>query len=414
MPLPIVLLPNEEKWDCHQCGFCCRGSLIPLSNFDAEQLRKQNWEQEPQYRSKILVGSREAESGFRLAHRSDGSCVFLNDDGLCKIHAKFGITAKPTVCQTFPLQLIAHEKQAILTLRRACPSAANDLGSEATTQLPFIKQLVRDGRLKAEATTPPLLKPVEGRNWKTIQSVLDSAGTLLQDERYPPVRRLVHALQFANLLQAAKTKPMSDAQIVELAQTLAELAPEESKPLFDDRQPPKAYAKILFRLAAIYIARLHPQARHQSTWSARFQLIKTGWKVIRGTGQTPKIDEIFPTANMAELEVPLGVLKPEIYLPLTRFLETNAGSSMYAISDRQSWSVVDSIRALAIRYPIALWLLRWLTHGRQPTTQDMLHIICALDRSQGYEPLCGLNHRSRLSMLAANSELERLVVWYAR
>lgn len=414
MSLPIVLLPNEEKWDCHQCGFCCRESLIPLSNFDAEQLRKQDWERDPQYRGKILVGHREAESGFRLAHRSDGSCVFLNDDGLCQIHSKFGMTAKPTVCQTFPLQLIAHEKQAILTLRRACPSAANDLGSTTASQLYFIKQLVRDGRLKAETTTPPFFKSGEVRNWKTIQSVLESAGTLLQDERYPPVRRLVHVLKFASLLQAAKTKPLSDAQIVELAQTLAELAPEESKPLFDDRQPPKAYAKILFRLAAIYMARLHPQARHQSNWAARLQLIETGWKVMRGTGQTPKIDGIFSTADMAELETPMGVLKPEIYLPLTRFLETHAASCMYAISDRQSWSVVDSIRALAIRYPIALWLLRWLTHGRQPTTQDMLHIICALDRSQGYEPLCGLNHRSRLAMLAANSELERLVVWYAR
>jgi lysine-N-methylase len=117
---------------------------------------------------------------------------------------------------------------------------------------------------------------------------------------------------------------------------------------------------------------------------------------------------------MDDLEKPLGLLKPEVYLPLTRFIETNAESWMYAISDRQAWSIVDSIRGLAIRYPVALYLLRWLAHGREPTTQDMLHIICALDRSQGYEPLCGANHRGRLSMLAANGELERLVVWYAR
>ncbi len=414
MSLPIVLLKNEEKWDCHQCGFCCRGSIIPLSKVDAEQLNKQKWDEQPEYRGHFLVGDRGAESGYRLAHQADGSCIFLSEEGLCRIHTKFGLAAKPTVCQVFPLQLIAHEKEAVLTVRRACPSAAADLGQATTSQLPFIEQLVRDNRLKADASAPPILKAGEIRNWKTIRSVLESVGTLLQDERYPPVRRLVHALQFASLLQAAKTKSLSDAQIVELAQTLAELAPEESKPFFDDRHPPKGYSKILFRLAAIYFARLHPEVRLKSNWSARLQLMKTAWKLIRGTGQTPTIDQRYPVAHMDDLEKPLGVLRPDVYIPLARFIETNSASLMYAISDRQDWSVVDSIRGLAIRFPVALWLLRWLSHGREPTVQDMLYIICTLDRSQGYQPLSGAYHQSRLKMLAANGELERLVVWYAR
>jgi hypothetical protein len=207
---------------------------------------------------------------------------------------------------------------------------------------------------------------------------------------------------------------LNDAQIVELAKTLSELAPEESKPLFDDRQTPKAYSKVLFRLAAVYFARLHPETSHKSTWGARFQLMKTGWTVLRGAGQTPTIDKIFPETNMIELEKPLGVLRPEIYVPLSRFIETNSASFMYAISDRQSWSVIDSIRGLALRFPVAFWMLRWLAHGREPTVKDMLHIVVALDRSQGYEPLCGTNHRLRLAMLGANCQLERLIVWYAR
>ena len=415
MSLPIVLLENEEKWDCHQCGFCCRGSLIPLSNLDAERLQKQKWNEQPEYqRLRIVTGDRAAESGFRLAHRADGSCVFLNEDGLCRIHSKFGIEAKPTICQTFPLQLISHEHQAVLTIRRACPSAAADLGRGVSNQLAFIKGLVRDDRLEAQSKSPPLLKIGEARDWRTMRSVLESVGDLLQDVRYPPVRRLVHALQFASLLQAAKTKRLSDAQIVELARTLAELVPEESKPFFDDLQAPKAYSKILFRIAAIYFARLHPEAGHKSNWAARFQLMNTAWTVMRGTGPTPTIDKIFPVATLEALDKPLGVMRPEIYVPLARFMETNSASFMYAISDRQSWSVVDSIRGLALRFPVALWMLRWLAQDRQPTVQDVVQVVVALDRSQGFAPLCGTNHRWRLSMLGANGELERLVVWYAR
>ena len=45
---------------------------------------------------------------------------------------------------------------------------------------------------------------------------------------------------------------------------------------------------------------------------------------------------------------------------------------------------------------------------------DMLEIIAALDRSQGYAPLAGLKQRSRLRTLARMGELPALVAWYGR
>ena len=415
MSLPIVILNNDEKWDCHQCGVCCRGSLIPLSSEDVARLSSQKWNEQPEYRNmRIMVRNRQSSSPFRLAHRSDGSCIFLNEDGLCRIHSKFGGEAKPTVCQTFPLQLIPHEKQAVLTIRRACPSAAADLGRAVSDHLPFVKQLVRDQRLQAESVPAPLLKTGEIRDWKCVRMVLESAGSLLQDQRYPPVRRLVHALQFATLLSAAKTSKLTDQQVAELARTLAELAPEESKPFFTERQVPKGYSKILFRLAAVECARLHPGCRHVSKWSSRLQLINTAWRIVHGSGQTPVIDKIFPAASFDELEAPAGAMPPEIYRPLARFIETTSASFVYALADRRSWSVVESIRGLALLFPTALWLLKWLAHDRKPHTDDMLNIVVALDRSQGYAPLSGSLHRWRLTTLAAGGELERLVVWYAR
>lgn len=123
-----MLLNNDEKWDCHQCGFCCRGSVVPLSESDAERLRDQNWEGQPGFeKTKVMVPYRAAASLYRLAHRADGTCVFPGDDGLCRIHSKFGAKAKPTICQTFPLQLVAQDKQPVMTIRRAGPSAAAEL-----------------------------------------------------------------------------------------------------------------------------------------------------------------------------------------------------------------------------------------------------------------------------------------------
>ena len=413
MSLPIVTLNSDEKWDCHQCGICCRGSLVPLSKRDAERLQSQKWEKQPGYENTpIMVPHRGAESKMRLAHRADGSCVFLKEDGLCLIHSMLGLEAKPTICRTFPMQLIPQDKHAVLTYRRACPSAAADLGMHIKDRVPGIKALVKDKRLKAEPIVPPLLKSGEKREWKTIRVVLDSVGSLLRDERYPPVRRVVHALRFARNIDAAKSKRLSDKEVADLARTVAELAPEESKPFFDERKSPKGISKSLFRLMVMSCVRLHPYCRHESNWATRFDLAKTSLKCFRGKGPTPDMGDAFPKSTFDTLEQPIGIKPPEVYLPLTRLLETMSESFLYALANRNGWTVTDSIRGLALLFPMGMWLLRWQASSHEPTVEDMLNIVVALDRSQGYQPLGGRQQRLKLSMLGFNGELERLVVWY--
>ncbi len=415
MNLPIVINDNDQRWSCHQCGHCCRGSLVFLSEAEVSQLRAQKWEEDPILGgARIMIPTRSRTRPFRLAHRADGSCVLLGEDGLCRIHAKFGYDAKPTMCKVFPLQLIPQDKHAVLTTRRACPTAAADRGVELKDHLPFIKQLLRDEKLHAEAIEAPWMKLGERRDWKTAKVILQCAAGLLQDQRYPPVRRLVHALQFANLLNQAKTRALDDAKLGELARTLAEVAPDESKIFFEERREPKSYSKVMFRLMAIECARLHPLVRHVPRWSSRLRLMQTAWRVVWGRGATPFVDATFPATTFDRLEEPLGMLSPEIYRPLSRMIETTSASWMYALADRSDWSIVESIRALAILYPAGLWLLRWVAQGRAPTVDDMLLIIVALDRTQGHAALSGSAHRWRLSMLGSQEELERLVVWYGR
>ena len=106
MALPLKVLPTIERWDCHQCGVCCRGSLVPLSDDDLKRLEQQHWEQHPDMRGTPTI-HKESWLGrdYRLAHREDGSCVFLLPDGLCRIHKELGFDAKPLICRMFPLQV---------------------------------------------------------------------------------------------------------------------------------------------------------------------------------------------------------------------------------------------------------------------------------------------------------------------
>ena len=43
-------------------------------------------------------------------------------------------------------------------------------------------------------------------------------------------------------------------------------------------------------------------------------------------------------------------------------------------------SLVESYRCLAFGFPMALWMLRWLAVEREPTPDDMVQIVVALER----------------------------------
>lgn len=387
---------------------------MPLSDEDLARLRSQHWENHPDYRATAVIAPNGIFGGYRLNQRADGSCVFLNEQGLCRIHAELGFEAKPTICRVFPLQLIPHEKQAILTLRRACPSSAVDRGQDLAGHLPLVQEFVQTGRLAAESVSPPQLKRGEVREWRSVRLALGALARLMQDESYPPVRRIVHALQFASLLERARTASMDHAQLAELVGVLEKVCLDEATPFFTDRPRPAAAAGVLFRLLALDYVRLHPGYRPQRRWLERAHLASVAWTMTRGRGKLPQLHPDFPPLTFAQLEEPLGRIDPAVYKPLSRFLETAAASHVYALANRSGWSVIDSLRGLAITLPIGLWLLRWTSAGREPTVDDMVNIVVALDRGQGYAALKGWQHRLRLRMLARLNALEPLVAWYAR
>lgn len=414
MRLPIVTPSTQEKWSCHQCGICCRGSIVPLDDADLQRLAGQKWEQHPDFQgTPVTTKMSIASNRSRLSHRDDGSCVFLLENGLCRIHAELGFDAKPKICRIFPLQLIPRDKDIALTIRRACPSAAADLGTSVDDHLPWMKKMAEEGKLFLNAAPAPIFKHGETRDWKIARVFLNAVSELLRDERYPPVRRVVHAIRLAELLHRAKTATMSDAKVEELIAAIRTVVYEEAKPYFSERVAPNASARILFRSMASDYARLHPRYRARKGISERIKLLRNAVSIFRGRGSLPDLMPALPAGSFADLEKALGRIDPSIDVPLTRMIETTSASYMYAIADRGQWSINESVLGLAATFPIGLWLLRWSSIGREPTVKEMVDIVVALERGQGASQLTGKVQRSRLRTLASSGELARLVVWYA-
>ena len=415
MSVPIKTLPIIERWDCASCGNCCRGSIIPLSDADLQRLSDQRWEDHTDFENALTV----VRSGWfskrpLLAQRADGSCVFLTSDNRCRIHAEHGAAAKPLVCQMYPLQLVPQENRAILTLRRSCPSAAADQGAELQQHLGFVKKMAEQGKLLDKAVRAPAITRRYRSTWTEALTVARAIERLMTDDRYPLVRRLVHGVRFCALLEQCKLKRLEETQLPELMEILEDGCRQEAGELFRDRQAPRGATATLFRQSAAEYLRLHSGYRVTDSWRERWRLARAAIAMARGRGTAPEIHAALPTVTFEALEQPLGHLSPEVQQPFVRLYEANASSLQYAIAARPGWSMVESFRALALAYPIALWILRWCTHDRSPTHEDAIELVTIMDRGQGHEPLSGSQHRRRVSMIARSGELERMIVWYAR
>ena len=415
MTLPIRLLPIAEAWDCHGCGRCCRGTIIRLNEGDQARLRDQHWEQHPDFcGQKIIVRHRLRQPQYSLAKRKDGRCIFLEADGLCRIHREFGLAAKPLVCQMFPFQLVPLDDHAALTLRRFCPSAAANQGRNIAEYLDDARRMAEQGGLAAAPGEPPPVAGRRPRRWRPALRVADHIERMIRDDRYPVVRRVVHGLMFCDSLERCRLDKLAAAQSNELLGLLENAAVQEAGGLFRSCQPPRPGAGMLFRQTALEYARLHPKFDIEASWRERWRLVWAAVRFAQGRGPLPAMHPCFPPTTFEALERPLGPLDAAVLRPLTALFEATAASKYYAMAARPGWSLVESFRALALGYPLALWLLRLSCGDRPPQVEDMIDVVGAIDRGQSYPQLAGRRHRRRVGLLARRRELARLVVWYGQ
>jgi lysine-N-methylase len=415
MPLPIKPLPIPERWDCHGCGICCRGASVSLSDADLKRLREQHWEEHPDFRGqKLLVRAGLFARRFRLAHRKDGTCVFQDADGLCRIHREFGYDAKPHVCRMAPLQMVPVDDCVYVTLRRHCPSAAADNGRPVKEQIDEYRRLALASDAVPEPTPPPRLTRYYRRSWKEVIAVADVLSHFMLDERYPLVRRLVHGLEFCHSLEQCRLKKIQGPRVTELLSVLRTSAVEAARPLFEDRVAPGRWASRTFRQISLDYLRLHPGFVAETSWRERGRMIHAAWAYARGKGRVPCFRMDLPPATFAELERPTGALSPDVMRLLTNYFERAVVSLRYVMFKAGRWSLTEGFSALALGFPVALWMLRFACGPRPPQVQDAINVVMMLDRGETNASLVGSLHRRRVNLLMSNHQLSCLTAWYAR
>lgn len=105
------------EFACKRCGNCCRApGYVRLQPGEAEAIATELGMVEADFfeRCTRLTADRR---GLSLTEAADGACVFLQPDGLCRIH-----TAKPRQCLGYPARWRSEILDVACAARRdECP-----------------------------------------------------------------------------------------------------------------------------------------------------------------------------------------------------------------------------------------------------------------------------------------------------
>lgn len=196
---------NDERvfgpaylWDFHcdgaACGCrCCRGWRIPVDMAAWERLARLK----SKARKAVFANLTEKETGWETKHDEDGTCAFLDGNGLCSLQKAHGEDYLPDVCDSFPRVSYRFSGLVERSLAMTCPVAAR-LALLPESPMRF-EERTTEARRISSAIRPPMeaLRCENGLRALQLQMI-----ALLQDRGQPLRLRLLHLGRFLAALEA--------------------------------------------------------------------------------------------------------------------------------------------------------------------------------------------------------------------
>lgn len=421
MSKPRLDLPILQNWSCHNCSGCCKQHLIEVTEAERQRIIDQKWTSADGVQLPVLVwhAGPPWKKRYRLAHQPDGSCVFLDDRGLCRIHAKFGESAKPLACRVYPYAFHPAGKSFTVSLRYSCPSVVANKGAPVTSQtaeLRRIAELVIPAG--SEQLAPPFLTRLDRLDWPDFLAFSEALDHTLADPTAPLVVRIVRAVTWTNLVGQSSFEKLRGPRIRELIALLMEAARVDLPAISEKIDEPSSVGKLYFRTLVAQYARKDTVADLSAGVWGRVRLLRAILRFTRGTGQIPPLQAIFQAVPFEALEPPFGTMDSEIDSLLTRYFRVKIQGLHFCGRACYDVPFVEGFHSLALMLPVVLWLSRWLAVGagrHQLTLADVSTALAIADHHHGYSPAIGQNaSRTRVRWLAESGDLIRLCLWYSR
>ena len=421
MRLPIYIPKLQgQKYSCHGCGSCCRDFTVQLTDTDLQKLNEQSWKERlgQDYVVKFRGHS-------WLKQTDDGACVFLGDNGLCKVHAEFGLEAKPLACQFFPFMLSPNVRDTHVGISFACGSVVASKGAELESHRGDVRRMSE--LLPASAPMPVHLQGkliASESEVATIETALD--GWLCKKNISPALRYQGLAWLITSLLQANLGNVRGE-KFRQLVSTLSD-AVEQELPLLDWPEPtPRAWKllrqAVFTRIEDPKIGDLLKRGKVASV----FGQWSRSRKWAAGTGITPQTAG-FSSIDFARFESTAGVFANQV--------DGDGQPQMTPMHDASTHSLAAQSCAVMLQQPDAAamddllqrWIRATILGGRAwgsglyglPIDQGlgliMVNLLTALWLARFHAAGRGAQHVSLLDLQVAVGRVDRTsgrAVWLA-
>lgn len=425
MSLPIEL-PVLQNWSCHNCGGCCRQHGIYITAAEKARIEAQGWTPEHGIPAAqpLFVRMRGGlkKAWHRLAHQPDGACVFLDERGLCRIHARFGEPAKPLACRIYPYAFHPAGSKITIGLRFSCPSVVANRGAAVASQRKELRELAEQVVPRGvQLTSPPLIAPGNPvSSWPDFLQFVGALEAILADDPEEPLAfltRLLAALQFVDVLEQARFDRLTGGRIREFLEIVTDGVFEDIPERPEDVPEPGSVARTQFRLLAGHYARKDTYGSNDGTLRGRWKLLRSALALTRGRGMTPSLQPRLSPVPFEALEAPFGVPADSEEL-FTRYFQVKLHGMSFCGAAYYQAPLVEGFRSLALVYPAVLWISRWIAAGEgrdRLEASDVAEALAIADHHHGYSPAFGTwGFRKRVQNLSQRQEILRLCAWYSR
>jgi lysine-N-methylase len=425
MALPTIRhLPVVQNWDCHASGDCCRqGYTVALTDEELQRIQSQGWD------SKRDLGVPLAfdrvgppwKRRWQLSQRSDGSCVFLGENGHCRIHERFGYETKPLACRLFPFVLIPAGTEWRVGLRYACPSAAANLGRSlaehdkelASFAAELVRQVGLSPRPDGALTRPPLVEGAPQIVWPDVLQIVEVLLDMLRFRSDPLERRLRKCLAFSAEMRKADLRHISGDHLKELLKLIRGTVDAGTPPNLMTLPGPGWVGRVLFRQSIAVFTRKDNGPQRGPDGRAGAARLTAAVRFARGTGRIPRMHAGIPEATFEETEKPCGPLPMEAEAVLERYYQMKIGSLQFCGPASFGVPFWEGFDALAVTFPVLLWVSRTMKDVSR--LQAVTRSLTILDDHFGFNRLLGTaRQRASFKILARTGELTKLVGWYSR
>jgi lysine-N-methylase len=419
--LPIIALNlREQRYSCHGCGNCCRDFTVQLREEDLAKLHEQRWESklgEP-----ITIEFRGVQY---LRQRDDGSCIFLMDDGRCRVHAEFGFESKPIACQLFPFHLLPTTSGVQMGLNFACQSVLENKGAELRAHM---KDLARQAGLTPEVAQripPPMLNDrlratddevdaITGRIDRWLRRHDDDA-----DDAVSLNARLDGLAWVVASLNRAKLENVRGKRFAELLDVLFGALPGELA--HHPVEAPTAKQRKMLR-RAVFTRIEDPKLNRMERlgrWRTTLSQLARQRRFASGRGPAPRIGMDWPDrVDLRDVER-IGPARDAEQVAMiddlmTRYLRAIVLGSRAWGAGYYGWPIVRGLQTLLLNVACMGWLARLHAAGRGESSLSIEDVRAALgrvDRTHGRAKWLGSSaERLRLIYLQLDDGLRRLTL----